>query len=203
MALPPGNNNDLTIAPDNNLGVKLVLFDALLENSKLLTLKGKLLLTSEDESGSDYVFGYILNSPLPMRLRSFLKQSGLSEIPEAQQFKQIFDGAADGFEAVYEEECIAFLTRNGNRLGTTNEFTFGEFAAYTCETPEEAAEMLKLLEHRETIAINSLCMIERDQLIEAINKNQAHIRDADPDIVFNKSGYMRTVLAFPPKPATP
>lgn len=173
------------------------------KKSKLAPLAGKLLLTSEDEAGSDFVFGYVINTPLQTRLRAFLEQSGVSDIPEVQPFKQIFDGAAEGFEPLYEEQFVTFLTRNGNRIGTPNEYTFGIYAAYACETPEEVAEMAKLLEGRETIAISSLCMIDRGLLVDALNKNQARIRDADPDIVFNKSGFMRTVLAFPPQPETP
>lgn len=202
MAKKPFDNsaaNTASYSAPADLGLKLILFSGIKANAPLAGLNNKLLLTSEDEKGSDYVFGYVLNNSLPQRLRSFLKQSGVPNVPEAQQFKQIFDGAADGFEAVYEDECITFLVRNGKKLETSNEFVFGTFKAYTCETPEEAAETLRLLEGRETIAISSLFMIERAQLVEAIEKGKAQIREADPEIVFNRSGFMRTLLAFPEK----
>lgn len=195
-------NTPTFTAPDD-LGLKLVLFNGIKANAPLAALNNKLLLTSEDEKNSDYVFGYVLNNSLPQRLRSFLKQSGTPDVPETQQFKQIFDGAADGFEAVYEDECITFLTRNGKNLGTSNEFIFGTFKAYTCETPEEAVETLRLLDGRESIAISSLFMIDRAQLVDAVEKGKARIRDADPDIIFNRSGFMRTKLAFPAPDSAP
>lgn len=186
---PPG--------PPRDLGIKLILFSGIEEQEDLSVLNGKLLLTSEDEPGSDYVFGYILNNPLPERLRAILKQAGVKDAPVKTQFMQIFYAAMEGLEPLYEEEYITLLARSNNPVGTSNEFIFGPFAAYSCETAEEAAEMIKLLNGREVITLSSLSMIDRAELVNLINNKKARIRDADPDIVFNRSGFMRAQLAFP------
>lgn len=188
---------------DADLGVKLILFGAMAPDAPLAALSGKLILTSEDERGSDYVFGYVINNSLPQRLRSFLNQSVVPSIPETQQFKQIFDASAEGHGAWHEEEVITFLTRGGPRLNTPNELAFGPFVAYSCETAEEVAEMLPRLEGYDSIILNNISMIERHDLIAAINDGSAKMRPVDSDIVFNKSAYMRTVLAFPQKAPKP
>lgn len=184
-------------ASPGDLGLKLILFSGIEEGEDLSVLNGKLLLTSEDEAGSDYVFGYILNNPLPERLRAILKQAGLKDAPVKTEFMQIFDAAVEGLEPLYEHECITLLARSNNPVGTSNEFIFGPFVTYTCETAEEAAEMIKLLNGREVVTLSSLSMIDRAELVGLINNKKARIRDADPDIVFNKSGFMRAQLAFP------
>lgn len=177
----------------------LILFPDFNDEDNFSALSGSLLLTTEDEEGSDYVFGYVINKPLPQRLGTILKAEGLVSV-ETLLFRQMLD--ASGLEKdVFGGDVITFITRNNGGLNLVNEFTFGEFTGYSCESLEEVLQIAEYLtsNRQEFIVSDSIFFIEREQLSNLFQARIVKFREANADIVLNQSAYMRTELAFPGK----
>jgi hypothetical protein len=176
---------------------KLVYFHGIGEESYAHPLNDLLVLISEDEPLSEYVFGYVLNTPMEERFGRFMRRES-QPLTDKFNFIQLLDSDREGFDFV-EHHFITFLMRKNGEKNPYPVHSFGEFfEAYTCEDMEEARHVGQNLAHRKnTIVLYGQLLINHQTIVALTNQGKCAIREADPDIVFNSSGYMRALTAFP------
>jgi len=202
--MPPENTPSTTAQPEvpaDLTGWMLYFLDTA-DVPVYAQLHQKLLLISEDNNAqvnafsSNVVFGYVMNEPLPQTFQDHFGKAA-RDFPTRFRFLQIMNSATEKFEAT-ETGFITYITRKEKPLGTVNEHIFGEFAAYTCETLEEANEMAKYLSGRQNIVmVKSLFAMERERIVPLIAKGRVLARPATPDTMLNQSAFMRTLKSFP------
>lgn len=176
---------------------KLVYFHGIGEESYTYPLNDLLVLISEDEPLSQQVFGYVLNTPMEERFGRFMRREQ-QPLSDKFNFVQLLDSDREGFDFV-EHHFITFLMRKNGEKNPYPVHSFGEhFEAYTCEDMEEAKHVGQNLAHRKnTIAVYGQLLISHQTMVALVLQGKCAIREADPDIVFNSSGYMRARSAFP------
>lgn len=182
-------------APDD-FKTKLVYFHDIDKESHTFSLNNRLMLVSEDEPGSGYVFGYVLNEPMRDRLGRMMKLEN-QPLSEKFNFVQVFDAGADNFE-FSESHFMTFLMRENHKPNPYPVDKFGPFEAMVCESWEEARHVGENLATRpNTIVLYSQLMVNRDTMVGLIRQRKADWCEADPDIVFDSSAFMRAKKAFP------
>jgi hypothetical protein len=205
-----GNASGRRISAGEDFTGRLVYFSGLQDDPNYHELEGKLILVAEDTGpaskteDTNYIFGYVLNQPMNTNLRRHLDLLPGERIATQLQFRQIMDSdsTASAWESEhFETTFLTFITRKDAAGNFKTRQTFGEFAAYVCETTQEAVTVAKLLEDvPEIILVSSQIMMEREDFMKFLWNNQAKQREATPEIVLNQSAFMREMLAFPDEP---
>ncbi len=174
----------------------LLFFHDIDEDSYASSLNGKLLLTTEDEPLEKQVHGYVLNESLYSFGRYMRRHN--QPLDRKFDFKQMFDAAAEGFDFSAERYITYLMRKNGKPNPFRVDIAVGEFEFHVCDSMEEAREVGKGLDGKpDIIPLWSELVIDRQTLSDLFNMRKVAWREADPEIVFNPSAYMRQKLAFP------
>lgn len=174
----------------------VVLFRDVGGNEKFRALQDCVLLISDVEESTDFVFGVIVNRSWKESFYKFMRAQHKT-LTDAFRFVQMFDAAQDGFEP-QESNHASFLVRAQDAHHLPAPEIFGAYALHVADNGEEAKLLAeKLTVQKDVLILYSQFMLPLEELVALRQAGKIEIARSNPDHIFNSSAFMRGVLSFP------
>ncbi len=203
-AAAPQNDNK------NKFVGKLVFFKGLADNVRYHDINNRLALIyneepADNDGDKEIVQAYIINNRSNARIRNLFNDPANNTLREDLNFPYILDSKTEKLSVGEESlmDLVTFLTRRDeerpfeSRTGILTHH-FNQYSTYACDQPHQIHEIAHHINEKENVLmIFNQFNLEKIVLKRMIERGNAKMRLASPDIIFYPNPDRRAAIAFP------